>query len=665
VTWQRRWRFGAALAGATAALITSWAGCGEGGGGEPGQPAEVVRYTSWEAFTQARVREGAGARRQVVVIGLDAAPWHYVDRLIAEGRMPNLARILREGARATLRSVETQVTPPAWTALFTGYRPERSGVYSFGYWDPASEDFPSANGDDVEVPFVWEAASRAGLEVAVANVPMTYPVRPVNGIMVSGMMTEVEILLPLETTAFKPPADWFRRAPSVRNFSPPLSGSVADSLTAFLWVFHDTTDDGARRYDTAALRVLSREGGRAPRELAFHVGPTASYTPWLPVRCRHEGVVVDGWVRAYLDMLEGGRYRFTLSRTVLPIAVPYTHPPELANELGDRFGFYLPSKFLDTDITPQLTRDMAGYASFFYDYGDWDLYAFVFTQTDNIHHFAGFSDKAAEVYAICDSLIGAIMARMPEDGVLVVASDHGSKAYDVGIDLNRVFEGMGLLACHEPGRIDYAHTLVFHNLWEVFLNRKTVTREALAARGIDVPPGVDPVETLTDHVQRALAELRAPDGTPFPIETSRPPVDAANRAPDLIVHGAGDGYCVRFWSLLAPDREPFVRLEGRQRFWHQRDGILALWGGPVRRGVDIGAREIADVAPTILYLLGLPVAPDMHGRVIADAFEARFTRETPLCVNDGYLDLPRAPVARDRGERESLEKKLRSLGYIR
>jgi len=551
--------------------------------------------------------------------------------------------------------------------MFTGYHPERTGVYSFGTWDPESESFLSVNGADVAVPFVWEAASRAGREVAIANVPMTYPVRPVDGIMVSGMMTDVEILMPPKTSPFTPPAAWFRTAPGAHNYSPALSGALADSLNIFLWVFQDTRDDGRRHYDTVAVRVLAREdagGNDAPRELAFYVGKPGEYTRWLRVRAVRDGEAVEGWTRAFPAIHDGNQYRFTLSRVVLPIEVPFTHPPALAQELSDHFGFYLPSKFIDPEITPQLARDMAGYASYFYDYGDWDLYTFVFTQTDNIHHFAGFGEAAAEVYALCDSLIGRIMARMPEDAVLIVASDHGSKAYDVGIELNQVFEDMGLLAFTAPGEIDYAHTLVFHNLWQIYVNRKLATREALAAHGIDVPDGEDPAEALIAHVQRALGQLRTPGGNALPVKTRRPPPGAAGHAPDLIVLGANKNYCVRFWSLLQPDREPFVRLEGRQRFWHERDGILAMWGGPVRRGADLGTRDIADVAPTILYLLGLPVAPDMDGEVIADAFQARFTKETPLSVNEGYLDMPREPIARDK-DRESAEKTLRSLGYIR
>ena len=42
------------------------------------------------------------------------------------------------------------------------------------------------------LPSVWDVASYAGRRVAVVNVPVTYPVHAINGVMVSGMMTPVD-----------------------------------------------------------------------------------------------------------------------------------------------------------------------------------------------------------------------------------------------------------------------------------------------------------------------------------------------------------------------------------------------------------------------------------------------------------------------------------------
>uniref|UniRef100_UPI00321BD58C alkaline phosphatase family protein n=1 Tax=Mycolicibacterium poriferae TaxID=39694 RepID=UPI00321BD58C len=52
-------------------------------------------------------------------------------RLIAAGRLPNLARAMREGAYAPLPSVVPPVTFPAWSSFMTGLEPGRHGLFDF------------------------------------------------------------------------------------------------------------------------------------------------------------------------------------------------------------------------------------------------------------------------------------------------------------------------------------------------------------------------------------------------------------------------------------------------------------------------------------------------------------------------------------------------------
>jgi hypothetical protein len=105
------------------------------------------------------------------------------------------------------------------------------------------------------------------------------------------------------------------------------------------------------------------------------------------------------------------------------------------------------------------------------------------------------------------------------------------------------------------------------------------------------------------------------------------------------------------------------RLQGGDRFWHIRDGIVLAWGEGVRRGCDAGTTEIQNIAPTMLYLLGLPVAPDMAGELIEPFFEPSLLRDRAVFVNNGYRDIPRH-TAPDADYQQSLERKLKSLGYI-
>ncbi len=60
---------------------------------------------------------------------------------------------------------------------------------------------------------------------------------------------------------------------------------------------------------------------------------------------------------------------------------------------------------------------------------------------------------------------------------------------------------------------------------------------------------------------------------------------------------------------------------------HGPTGILVMAGKGIREGVRIEEAEVYDLTPTILALYGLPVAGDMDGRVIDEAFEPGFLSE--------------------------------------
>jgi hypothetical protein len=61
-------------------------------------------------------------------------------------------------------------------------------------------------------------------------------------------------------------------------------------------------------------------------------------------------------------------------------------------------------------------------------------------------------------------------------------------------------------------------------------------------------------------------------------------------------------------------------------------GVFAVSGPGVRAGVDLGVVSVLDVAPTLAYLLDLPVAADLPGRVVAEAFTAEQRASQPVRV---------------------------------
>ncbi len=63
-----------------------------------------------------------------------------------------------------------------------------------------------------------------------------------------------------------------------------------------------------------------------------------------------------------------------------------------------------------------------------------------------------------------------------------------------------------------------------------------------------------------------------------------------------------------------------------------RDGFVVFAGAGVRSGVRLTSASVLDLAPTLLVLAGEPIARDMDGRVLAEAFDERFTESASVPI---------------------------------
>jgi hypothetical protein len=66
------------------------------------------------------------------------------------------------------------------------------------------------------------------------------------------------------------------------------------------------------------------------------------------------------------------------------------------------------------------------------------------------------------------------------------------------------------------------------------------------------------------------------------------------------------------------------------------DGFLLAYGSMVSPGRRMNRASVVDVAPTILYFLGLPVARDMDGYARSELFQASFTDDRPITFIPTY-----------------------------
>jgi len=94
-------------------------------------------------------------------------------------------------------------------------------------------------------------------------------------------------------------------------------------------------------------------------------------------------------------------------------------------------------------------------------------------------------------------------------------------------------------------------------------------------------------------------------------------------------------------------------------------GIVILYGAPFKKNYRLSGASVYDIAPTVLYLLGLPVGGDMEGKVLTDAIDPEWLRTHPVRKIDTYETVRRKPSQIPRKISEDALKRLRAVGYIR
>lgn len=118
---------------------------------------------------------------KVLVIGLDAATLDLIESWVAEGHLPAFRHLLEKGCRARPWAVVPCLTSPAIPTLYTGRNPAKLGIV--GWRKP---DGSIVHSGDVEGPAVWDILTAQGFKSCIAGLGVTYPPRPIKGILLSG-----------------------------------------------------------------------------------------------------------------------------------------------------------------------------------------------------------------------------------------------------------------------------------------------------------------------------------------------------------------------------------------------------------------------------------------------------------------------------------------------
>lgn len=265
-------------------------------------------------------------------------------------------------------------------------------------------------------------------------------------------------------------------------------------------------------------------------------------------------------------------------------------------------------------------------------------------------------------YEAVDRALGAMLAAAPNDINVLVISDHGfiparRDIVKVDLDLDKVLERLELLKRNDDGTINYAASVAYTFGSSVYQSAKQV-RFGGVSRARD---------KLVEALARVEFQIVDPTGEVRRVPAFRLRKARSREKGDIVVR-------VRVRSatstlLLDGDPEPFRGLIGPiSRISGTHDGkthgILLAAGPDIATGVDISGISIFDIAPTLLYGLGLPVAENFVGRPWLELFPQTFQERWPVRTIPAWK-IPRSsgdvtPSAVD----EEIMRELGALGYL-
>ena len=523
---------------------------------------------------------------KLLMVGLDAATLDLIHPWVAEGKLPNIARLMSAGASGRLASVLPPVTPPAWTSFMTGKNPGKHGIFDFMETQPGTYSLGYLNASSRRAKTVWQMLNDAGFTVGTMNIPFTYPPERLEGFQISGMAT------PSEESPFVYP--------------PELRGEMENHLGRF-------------RLDPRFLGFMSTDPRR--RQVLADMKK-----------------LDDQWLRASLYLIEQHpadvmMFTFMSIDTVQHHFWQYMdpghhyHDASAAREFGDAvFRVY---QWLDHATARMIEKVSPDTAVFVVsDHGggptsDRVLYLNRYLAQLDLLHYRETKNSPLKKIAkgslrwSYDRLRGSLSSRQKIQLANALPS------------LRKRFEA----AVTSYTNIDWSRTKAFCSevlasppgIW---INRKGVKPAGIVDEG--------EYESLLTLITHKLGELRDPrTGEAIVKRVFRkdeifhgPYLD---EAPDLTLDWWDTSHFSTSPSLPEYTGKPPVEIIERKTpttaEWggtHRRDGILIAHGKPFRKGIEIQGARLIDMAPTILHLMGQPAPDDMDGRVLEELFEPAF-----------------------------------------
>ena len=123
---------------------------------------------------------------KTIIIGLDGVPFGMIKDFAETGVMPQTAKLISQGIFRVMCSSVPEVSSVAWSSMITGTNPGQHGIFGFVDLSAGSYKMRFPNFDDLKAPPFWDLWEG---ESVIINVPSTYPVKAMNGVLISGFVS--------------------------------------------------------------------------------------------------------------------------------------------------------------------------------------------------------------------------------------------------------------------------------------------------------------------------------------------------------------------------------------------------------------------------------------------------------------------------------------------
>jgi predicted AlkP superfamily phosphohydrolase/phosphomutase len=472
----------------------------------------IFSFLSWPFRLLFRLIKGKKAYKksriqQMAIIGLDGLEPSLAEKFMAEGKLPNLARLKKEGTYARLQTTTPAISPVAWSSFMTGSEPSKHNIFDFLSRDPKTylPDLSSARigkprkvlslgkyniplakpeirGLRKSIPF-WKILGDNGIFSTILRVPITFPPEKFHGHLLSGMCTP-DLKGSQGTFAFytSDPAKILKREGGI-NIPVERDGEI---IRTYISGPENTMLKNAREVRLPLTIKIYKEKDRAEIEVSGQkiVLKTSVYSPWIRLAFRPGlGMKVRAICRFYITQLSPHFEMYITplnidpEKPALPISHPFIYSVYLAKLLGS---FITLGEANDTWALNEGVLSEEAFLELTYsNHQEWEgmffnalkktqkgLAVCVFETTDSIQHmFWRYLDKdhpalksgranlsagvIEDLYVKMDRLVGKVREKLGKKSALLVMSDHGFKSFRRGVNLNSWFYRNGYLALKE------------------------------------------------------------------------------------------------------------------------------------------------------------------------------------------------------------------------